>query len=1283
MPRITVRSGTLIFGTSSPIAVNASSPVALQLSAPGTATAGDSFLLGTITAQDTFGNTATTYSGSKSITYTGPNDGPRAGKPSYTTDVFFDRGISTTPLRTTLVCAGTTTITVQAGSIIDASSMLTVLPGGANCFDVRTERDNIETAGVPFSINITSRDIFGNIATKHEGNHDINCWWNAIPVGNISPVKPEGIVQAAFNKGQATVDGFTLVNTGQTPLIAVYEGNIRGTGSPITVKPASIIHHLQIITEHSGTEIAGVAFAAKVIACDQLGNPTEYMGTERIDLAWENANGSPVLPISGSYTFKTGNVTIPGFMITNTGDTPVIRAQFGTITGTSSPIIVSSGQAASFRIIAPTPVTMDVSFNLTGIIAQDICGNTATTYTGSKVLTYNPAGTGTSYTSPVYFNQGISQSLLQTTLTVAETVQLRVTDGNISGVSNSITIKPGSITSLEVTTEHQGTETAGISFSVILTLRDKKGNTVTNYSGSLPVVWSWTAGNSPNNGTPTRSNDGEQAFTNGVSRISGFILTRAGEFPCITARIGSLTSSSLGITVKSNAAFSFKVIAAGSSVVVGASFTLTITALDAFGNIAAEYSGTKSLIYSGPGQGPISGTPTYPSQIVNFASGVVAQRLEMSLVRAEETMIKVEQGNISGYSQKIVATPANPGRFVLSTYNQGTVTAGRPFIITIVAKDVYGNDAKGYTDLHPLIWGWDEGTRGFRPDNGNQSFDSGIGSVTGFTLFNATQTRIWVSDLIISGTITIDVTPGTASYFDIRLPSPVTAGQPFDIGSIKAMDSFGNIDTNYSGTRLLIFSGPGEDSYGNKPSYPPAIVFEQGIAVRPITMPMTITLRKPETVQISIKDGNVSGTSNTIEVVDVRAGCLVWPHEVYACATQTINYSVINLGDSGISQVCIIIPFGFTYIEAGIPVVSTKQLWSAIGNSINIGQYILLTPNNNYDYLPKGAILTVPITVATKEDEQEPIKWISMVTGEQGTRVWAQEVIDGDSEVSITAYILSCSVSTNAVLAGGAATITAKLIYQPTEKPKIGEPVKFFRVTDGQKSIEEGTVYTDGAGQADINITAGTTTGSITVEARYGLFNTRRVSFQVISPVPKISAGANSHTREGMMYVNPATPFYLTSFGSFTCEYKLDKLSWQKFSLPFTIDSPGEHIISYRFVDSSNHPGCEYAANVFVSPIQTETLTNFPNPFNLFREETTIQYYLTRPADVHIQIYNLFGELVWMKDMPAGQQGVQQIPWNGRNGDGEVVGNGSYICRVIIKYPSGDVVMSRKIGVVK
>ena len=83
-----------------------------------------------------------------------------------------------------------------------------------------------------------------------------------------------------------------------------------------------------------------------------------------------------------------------------------------------------------------------------------------------------------------------------------------------------------------------------------------------------------------------------------------------------------------------------------------------------------------------------------------------------------------------------------------------------------------------------------------------------------------------------------------------------------------------------------------------------------------------------------------------------------------------------------------------------------------------------------------------------------------------------------------------------------------------------------------------------------------------------------------------------------------------------------------------------------------------------------EGLTNYPNPFPAFgKDYTTIQYYLKDDADVAIAIYDLMGNLVKIFEKKKGEDGgkggeLNKVEWDGRNGRGDRVANGGYICRV-------------------
>lgn len=77
---------------------------------------------------------------------------------------------------------------------------------------------------------------------------------------------------------------------------------------------------------------------------------------------------------------------------------------------------------------------------------------------------------------------------------------------------------------------------------------------------------------------------------------------------------------------------------------------------------------------------------------------------------------------------------------------------------------------------------------------------------------------------------------------------------------------------------------------------------------------------------------------------------------------------------------------------------------------------------------------------------------------------------------------------------------------------------------------------------------------------------------------------------------------------------------------------------------------------------------NYPNPFKAGLESTRISYYLDRDSRVTVKIYTIDGRLVLARTFsdqdPQGRQGLREILWDGKNGDGELVLNGVYICRL-------------------
>ena len=92
------------------------------------------------------------------------------------------------------------------------------------------------------------------------------------------------------------------------------------------------------------------------------------------------------------------------------------------------------------------------------------------------------------------------------------------------------------------------------------------------------------------------------------------------------------------------------------------------------------------------------------------------------------------------------------------------------------------------------------------------------------------------------------------------------------------------------------------------------------------------------------------------------------------------------------------------------------------------------------------------------------------------------------------------------------------------------------------------------------------------------------------------------------------------------------------------------------------------------TPLNSRTITLFahahgyPNPFHAGREAVRLSYLLGADAPVRIKIYTLLGDIVRevavAPGQPGGVRGLNEVPWDGRNGDGSLVRPGVYVARI-------------------
>ena len=84
-------------------------------------------------------------------------------------------------------------------------------------------------------------------------------------------------------------------------------------------------------------------------------------------------------------------------------------------------------------------------------------------------------------------------------------------------------------------------------------------------------------------------------------------------------------------------------------------------------------------------------------------------------------------------------------------------------------------------------------------------------------------------------------------------------------------------------------------------------------------------------------------------------------------------------------------------------------------------------------------------------------------------------------------------------------------------------------------------------------------------------------------------------------------------------------------------------------------------AAVAALPATSALLPNYPNPFN---SRTILRYRLVRASAVELVVYDLLGQRVRTIAKGVQPAGEYQIPWDGRDEEGRLVGSGVYLLRL-------------------
>ncbi len=559
----TVNAG--VSGTGSAISVHAATASSLLVTgfpSPATAGALESF---TVTALDPFGNVATGFS---SILHFSSSD-VQATLPGLT--LFVGEGSYTAALRT----AGIQSITVSGGLLSGTESGISVIPAAASTLAVTGFPSSV-VAGVAASFTVTAFDPYGNLATNDDATV------------NFSSSDSQATLPAGSTLTDGTGSFSATLKTAGSQSISASDGTASGSQSGITVSPAATRQFL--VTGFPSPTTAGIAGSFTVTAEDPYGNATPaYNGKVK----FTSSDGQASLPAKTKLTGGTGSFTAT---LSTAGTQSITATDTTTSTITGSQVGITVNPAAAAKLVfgqKPSDATAGAAISpAVTVIVEDqfdnvVIGN------GSTVTLTLSAGTfegGSSAATSAAVNGVATFGSL--TIDAAGKYTVSATDGALAGTgaSNKFTISPAATSTL-VVTGFPSPVTAGTGGTITVTAEDAFGNTTPDYLGTVHFTSSDGQASLPSDYTFKTGNHGTRTF-NATLKTAGTQSITATD-----TAAGTITGSQTGITVNPAAA-SKLIISAPPSAASGTPFSITVTAIDNYGNVATGYTGTVTFTSS-------------------------------------------------------------------------------------------------------------------------------------------------------------------------------------------------------------------------------------------------------------------------------------------------------------------------------------------------------------------------------------------------------------------------------------------------------------------------------------------------------------------------------------------------------------------------------------------------------------------------------------------------------------------------------------------------------------
>ncbi len=503
------------------------------------------------------------------------------------------------------------TLTVAYSGLTSATTQFTINDAGVSKFVFAAI--GTQTAGVAFNVGITAQDAFGNTVTSYAGNPSLT-----YSAGTINPTS-----SGAFVSGTKTVS-VTVTSAGTGVTITATEGTTMGTSGTFNVNTGAATH----LAVSSGTsQVAGTPFSITVTAKDANGNTaTSYTGT--VHFSSSDSGVSVSLPSNyafvpgdlGNHTFTNG-VTL---MTVGTQSVTVTDTAAGSITGSQPGIKVTISSGIHFVVTGFSVPATAGSVSSVTVTVKDQYGNLFNGYSGIVKITSSdnkavlPPNAG--LTNGIGSFAVTLKTIGSQSITAIDTV-----NSAIIGSQSNITVNPAVATNVVISP-----------VNIVVTV----GST---------TIYSATASDAYGNSWNVTSSITSWSINSGAGGSwSNNVYTSA--YPGLWTITGTYASKTYNTSLTVNAGhidhFAFNTV---DSQIVGSSFTITITAVDASGNTVTSYTGSPTLTYSA---GSIS-----PTVMAAFVSGVGTTSVTANAASSSAT-ITATDGVYSGTSNSFKVTSA-------------------------------------------------------------------------------------------------------------------------------------------------------------------------------------------------------------------------------------------------------------------------------------------------------------------------------------------------------------------------------------------------------------------------------------------------------------------------------------------------------------------------------------------------------------------------------------------------------------------------------------------------